>query len=82
MRFAGIDRGGERHAIAVVNEDGAVLTKPTFFTEDADGYRRLRELLDDSDDCLVAMEATGHIHIGTICSRFWWAKALSAKGRH
>jgi hypothetical protein len=32
MRFAGIDRGGERHAIAVVNEDGAVLTKPTFFT--------------------------------------------------
>jgi|HubBroStandDraft_6_1064221.scaffolds.fasta_scaffold2240711_1 hypothetical protein len=25
MRFAGIDSGGERRAVAVVNEDGAVL---------------------------------------------------------
>jgi len=60
MRFVGIDIGGERHAMAVVNEDGAVLAKSMFFTEDAGGYRKLRELLGDPKDCLVAMEATGH----------------------
>jgi hypothetical protein len=31
MRFAGIDIGGERHAVAVVNEGGAILVKATFF---------------------------------------------------
>ncbi len=60
MRFAGIDIGGERHAVAVVNEGGAVLVKSTFFGEDAEGYERVKDLLDDPDDCLVAMEATGH----------------------
>src|SRR6266851_5148179 len=60
MRFVGIDIGGERHALAVVDEDGTVLTKSTFFGEEAAGYRRLRELLGNPNDCLVAMEATGH----------------------
>jgi transposase len=60
MRFAGIDIGGERHAVAVVNEDGALLVKSTFFGEDAAGYQRVRDLLGDPHDCLVAMEATGH----------------------
>ena len=27
MRFAGIDIGGERHAVAVVNDDGALLVR-------------------------------------------------------
>src|SRR5260370_29546485 len=60
MRFAGIDIGGERHAVAVVNDDGALLVKSTLFGEDAVGYQRLREVLGDPNDCLVAMEATGH----------------------
>lgn len=60
MRFVGIDIGGERHAMAVVNEDSVVLTNPTFFTEDAAGYRKLRELLGDPDDYLIAMESTEH----------------------
>jgi transposase len=60
MRFAGIDIGGERHAVAVVDEAGAVLVKSTFFGEEAAGYERVKDLLDDPDDCLVAMEATGH----------------------
>jgi transposase len=60
MRFVAIDIGGERHAMVVVNEDSVVLTKPTFLTEDAAGYRKLRELLGDPDDCLIATEATGH----------------------
>lgn len=60
MRFVGIDIGGERHAMGIVNDDGVVLTKPTFFTEDAAGYQKLRELLGEPKDCLVDMEATGH----------------------
>src|SRR6202521_5806974 len=60
VRFAGIDIGGERHAVAVVNEGGAVVVKSTFFGEEAVGYEQVKDLLDDTDDCVVAMEATGH----------------------
>ena len=60
MRFAGIDIGSERHVVALVDETGAALEKPVSFGEEAAGYRRLRELLGDLADCLVAMEATGH----------------------
>lgn len=60
MRFAGIDIGSERHSIAIVDERGDVLQRPVSITEDATGYRRLRDLLGDTADCLVAMEATGH----------------------
>jgi transposase len=59
-RFAGIDIGSERHVVAVVDEHGALLIKPTPFSEEAGGYRRLVELLGPAADCLVAMEATGH----------------------
>ena len=65
----GIDIGGERHAVAVVDEAGAVLVKSTFFGEEAAGYERVKDLLDDPDDCLVAMEATATI--GATCSRSW-----------
>jgi transposase len=60
MRFAGIDIGGDRHAVAVVNDNGALLIKSTLFGEEAAGYQRLREVLGDPSDCLVAIEATGH----------------------
>ena len=60
MRFAGIDIGGERHAVAVVNDDGALLVRSTLFGEEVVGYQRLRKLLGDPNGCLVAMEATGH----------------------
>jgi transposase len=59
-RFAGIDIGSERHVVAVVDEHLAVLVKATPFGEEAAGYQRLVELLGSPQDCLVAMEATGH----------------------
>jgi transposase len=59
-RFAGIDIGSERHVVAVVDEQLALLVKPTAFGEEAAGYQRLVELLGSPQDCLVAMEATGH----------------------
>lgn len=60
MRFAGIDIASETHVIAVVDGDGEVVVKATAFAEDAVGYQRLLELLGSPEDCLVAMEATGH----------------------
>ena len=60
MRFAGINVAAERHYVAIVDETGALLQKPTAVSEEAAGYRQLRELLREPEDCLVAMEATGH----------------------
>lgn len=60
MRFAGIDIASERHVVAVVDEGGEVLVKPTSFGEDLEGYQALLELLGGPQGLLVAMEATGH----------------------
>jgi transposase len=60
VRFAGIDVAAERHYVAIVDETGAVLQRPTAVSEEASGYRQLRELLGEPEDCVVAMEATGH----------------------
>jgi len=60
MRFAGIDIASEKHVVAVVDERSEVVVKPKAFSEDADGYRKLVELLGAPGELLVAMEATGH----------------------
>ena len=60
MRYAGVDIASEIHVLAVVNEDGSVLVKPTSFGEDAAGYETLFRALGSSEGCLVGMEATGH----------------------
>jgi transposase len=60
MRIAGIDIAAETHMVAIVDETGTVLVKPTPFTEDAEGYGRLLERLGPATDRLVVMEATGH----------------------
>jgi transposase len=60
MRFAGIDVASEHHVVAAVDETSGMLIKPTRFTEDAEGYAKLFALLGESDETLVAMEATGH----------------------
>jgi transposase len=60
MWFAGIDVGGDRHVVAVVDENGRTLVRATSFNEDAVGYAQLRALLDEPSAGLVATEATGH----------------------
>jgi transposase len=60
MRYAGVDIASEAHVFAVVDECGSVLVKPTSFGEEADGYATLLSTLGSPEDCLVAMEATGH----------------------
>lgn len=60
MRVIGMDIGAESHVVAVVDEDGRVIVKPTAVTEDALGYARLLALIGEATDTLVVMEATGH----------------------
>lgn len=60
MRIAGIDIGSEKHVVAIVNGESAVLVKPTTFTEDQEGYEKLKATLGEPGDVLVVMEATGH----------------------
>jgi len=60
MRFVGIDIASETHVVAAVDERGEALVRPTAFAEDARGYEKLIRLLGSPDQCLVAMEATGH----------------------
>jgi transposase len=60
LRFVGIDVVAERHVVAVVDDTGTILLRATPVTEDAPGYQQLLQLLGSAQDCLVAMEATGH----------------------
>jgi transposase len=60
MRFIGIDIASVTHVVAAVEEAGTVLLKPVSFREDAAGYDKLWELLGDSSETLVTLEATGH----------------------
>jgi transposase len=56
----GIDVGAERHGVASVDAEQAVMLKPSGFTEDAAAYQQLLTLLGPATETLVAMEATGH----------------------
>lgn len=60
MKFIGIDIGSETHVVAAVDENGKVTVKATSFSEDADGYAKLRKILGSPGDALCALEATGH----------------------
>ena len=60
MRFVGIDMAADRHVVAVVDDTGTLLLRATPVTEDAPGYQQLLQLLGSAQDCLVALEATGH----------------------
>jgi transposase len=60
MRFVGVDIASESHVVAVMDERGEVLVKPTVFGEDAEGHAKLLSLLGSATDILIVMEATGH----------------------
>lgn len=60
MTYFGIDIASQVHVVAGVDEHGDTPVKPTKFTEDAEGYAKLFDLLGEPRGALVAMEATGH----------------------
>ena len=72
MRFAGIDVASEKHFVAVVDAASNELVKSKPFSEDAQGYEKLFELLGQPDGMLVAMEATGH----------YWQNLFAALAAH
>ncbi len=61
MRYVGIDIGSEKHTVAIVDGESAVVVKATDFSEDDVGYSTLFEVLgEDVESHFIAMEATGH----------------------
>jgi transposase len=72
MRFIGIDVGSKSHMVAIVDEVVQIQLKPTSFAEDAEGYDKLRKLLGEATDCLVAMEATGHYGKNLLLTLLGW----------
>lgn len=60
-KFVGIDIASAEHCVAVVSDDGAVISRPSSFAEDKSGYESLLEILGKPDEvALVAFEASGH----------------------
>ena len=85
MRFAGIDVASQTHVVAVVEENGELLLKPTSFREDASGYQTLFAVLGAAQDILVAMEATGHYGrnlFGTLTERGFAVALLNPVRTH
>ena len=64
MHYIGIDIAKHVHTVAVREEDGSPHGKAVSFTNDEAGFKslleRFRELDVDAEDCIVAMESTGH----------------------
>ena len=64
MQYIGIDIAKHEHVVAARAEDGEPHGKAVGFGNDEEGFaallERFRELGVDADDCIVAMESTGH----------------------
>lgn len=64
MHYIGIDIAKRNHVAAVLDGDAAPAGGPWTFSNDSGGFelllRRLGELGVSADNCIVAMEATGH----------------------
>ncbi len=60
MIYVGIDIGKSSHWIALCDDSGKPIGKPTSFAEDRHGYLKMKQILDGHDIALVVMEATGH----------------------
>lgn len=60
MRFIGIDIAAETHVVAIIDDVGDVLLRPTAFAEDREGYTQLQRLIGSKENTLVVIEATGH----------------------
>lgn len=69
MHYIGIDIAKHTHTVAARLEDGTPHGKAISFTNDEAGFKalleRFRELEVDADDCIVAMESTGHYWMAT-----------------
>lgn len=69
MILVGIDIGKSKHFFCIVNKDnGEVLSEPSSFLNNADGFSSLIQSLKpyDKDSILIGMEDTGHYHFALL----------------
>jgi len=69
MILVGIDIGKSKHFFCIVNKDnGEILSVPSSFLNNADGFSSLFQSLKpfDKDSILIGMEDTGHYHFALL----------------
>ncbi len=71
MIYAGVDIAKYDHVIGAVTDTGKALTKPLAFKNSAEGFKRcltyLQGLVDDADNILIGLEATGQYWLACFC---------------
>ena len=62
MIYAGIDIAKLNHFASAISSDGEVVLKPFKFTNDYDGFSKLKSSLDsfDPDQLIIGLESTAH----------------------
>lgn len=60
MVYIGIDIAKFKHFASVVSSDGKVIVKPFPFENSRKGFMKLVEEIENFQDCLIGLEATGH----------------------
>ena len=63
--FVGIDVAKLKHDFTIVTDVGEIIVKPTTFSNDAEGYKQLKDSLtslDHSQEIKIGLESTGHYH--------------------
>ena len=62
MIYVGIDIAKLNHFASAVSSDGEVMLQPFKFTNDYDGFHKLKSSLDslDPDQLIIGLESTAH----------------------
>ena len=92
MTYIGIDISKSKHCIAAIDQTATVLLKPTFVSQDNEGFETIVQqlrLLGTPEEVKIGMEATGHywVHFFNFLTEQGWQVELfnpvlsSAQGR-
>ena len=92
MTYIGIDISKSKHCIAAIDQTAKVLLKPTFVSQDNEGFETIVQqlrLLGTPEEVKIGMEATGHywVHFFNFLTEQGWQVELfnpvlsSAQGR-
>ena len=92
MTYVGIDISKSKHCIAAIDQTATVLLKPTFVSQDNEGFENIVQqlrLLGTPEEVKIGMEATGHywVHFFNFLNEQGWQVELfnpvlsSAQGR-
>lgn len=81
MTYIGIDIGKSKHCIAAIEQTAKVLLKPTFVSQDNEGFENIAQqlrLLGSCDTVKIGMEASGHywVHLFNFLTEQGWQVEL------